>query len=195
MSTLADLYTLANFKYQRITDAGSEEISDAQWKVLFEEAVAQLGCATPTAGDTLISLVSDQQEYALPSDFHAVHSVSLLEGDVYKEIPRLFVTDETSRGYRIYDGNIYIQPTPSASLADGVKLYYYSSFAGLPASDDDEVGLGDDGILVEWALSEVLRSDGNLTAAREHERKFIERKATLGIDAFPLKRRAHSIWG
>jgi len=123
MSTLNELYELANFKYQRITDPGSEEIPDEQWKTLFEEAMMQIQGATPVLTETEMDVVSGQLAYDLPDDFHDIKTVYILTGDrtmayqELKELPQDFVAKVPAA-----DGGYYYV------TADG---YYYVT--------DDEV--------------------------------------------------------
>lgn len=192
--TLASLYDLANWKYQRVTDIGSEEITSARWKGLFNEALDQLDLVTPEVTSTLISLVADQQEYDLPADFHSIFSLAMLETDTYRVMDRLLVTDERGTGYRLFNGKIYVQPTPETAVTDGLKLIYFDEFAGLPTAEDEVIQMSDAAMLIDWALFQILLSDGD-AKANTYFSSFERRKQSITMGRLPQIRQATNIWG
>jgi len=116
MSTLIELYALANKKYQRISDIGSEAISNEEWKGMFEEAMAQMQGTTTVMAEAEISIVTGNLTYPLPVNYHSMNAVYLLgTNSAYEkleELPKDYVARIVADGGGFYyiteDGYYYV---------------------------------------------------------------------------------------
>jgi len=97
------------------------------------------------------------------------------------------------RGYRIFNGSIYIHPLSEFSVEDGLKLVYQAQRT-LPTATDEDTGIKDDKMLIDWALYQLLLSDGDETKAMLYSRSFDRRKANIRAGQPRPVRRAQNYW-
>lgn len=102
---------------------------------LFNDAQSQLTDDAKIEAESPITLVADQENYALPTNFKA--PISLIDGTIANPntIYPLVNINEYKFGYSIYNGEILLKPAPNE--AKTINLYYYKAPAEL-VEDADE---------------------------------------------------------
>lgn len=123
-----DTMTLANYRTDVKALAKYEKPIDGDIDKWVNEGLRRLQTVANLEASNTIPLVTDDKDYALPSDLYKPFFVYRQDVSTQdpEELPPLPTWDRTSRGYRIWNSQLIYQPTPTAS-DNGKTLYldYY----------------------------------------------------------------------
>jgi Family of unknown function (DUF6682) len=176
--------TLVNLRTRvrsRIDETTATYWQDSELTAWINEAAREVARRSENLQTTsLISSVANQQEYTLPADMFRVHRVEFartssqvvpLEYRDFNNMDSIWWSSQ-----RITPGDPYwytmwgfppactliVYPTPSDSIANAFKVFYYRLPATASAdSDPVEIPAGWDDVIVDYCEYSALRKDGD----------------------------------
>lgn len=169
---------------QELNDTGGTPLfSDAQLNEWLNQAVRTYSRELPEEASTTVTVVADQASYALPARTLRVMRVeqpkdslrfpisgsrtSLAGPGELIDLERRVIGAGT-HGYRVFGGNLILDPTPTTIGADeDVRLEYLRAYAE-PAADNDTLATPatDDNVLVHLVCAAALHHVGTDEAKR-----------------------------
>jgi hypothetical protein len=165
-----------------LNDSGGSPLwSDALLNELINRAIRHYSRELPKQASTSITVVADQDAYNLPSDFDRAVRVEQpddtirvfdpLDRGVSDELGFTERSGATSSGawsYRVWAGQILLNPVPTAAGSDqDISLEYLARYAE-PAADGDTLATpaSDDDVLQALVCADAMRWIGSDEAKR-----------------------------
>ncbi len=125
-------------------------------------------------------LVADQQSYALPTDLKRLECVKV-NGERY--YPTTFTRLQDSPvlyTYALWNGYIYLYPTPTTAATGGLALYYFRKPARLAkAGDETDVDEEYDQLLTMYAAAKIREKDEEMELYSSMMGQYEQRKAEM----------------
>jgi len=141
-----------------LNDGGASQLwTDALLNEFIVQAIRTYGRELSKQASATITVVAHQEAYSLPSDFDRAMRVEQPDGVI--RVPGT---------YRIWGGQIVLDPGPDAAGADqNIALEYLARYAE-PAADGDTIATPpyDDDVLVALACADAMRWIGSDEAKR-----------------------------
>lgn len=163
-------------------DATSYKISDAQWISFFNESLNDLKPYLKLKELSTADLVSDRADYGLPGDFYRMYLLRVKPtstGD-YETYEEIMIEDDYSTGYKLWEF-ITIQPEPTVSITDGLKMYYYKTHADLSVATDN-IEISNPYLVGLYALGRVETGDRVLDMSNRYFREYAEGVQKLKVN-------------
>lgn len=154
-------------------------VEDDRWMLYFNEGISQCRDYAIIEVEALTDIVSGTSKYALPSDCVDFDRLFNTEDGVYynKLNHRSVNNDLGMYDYFIFNNEINIDE-PTASVTDGLKLYYYKDHDAITATDQ-ELEYNDDYVLGYYALSRVAMAYGDKDKYEMYYAEFLQRRDDL----------------
>src|SRR5690606_9370458 len=161
------------------------DVTDAMLNTLVNQALKECSVAAKWPflhTSTTITTQANRKNYSLPEDF--LYGLKLVDNDRDDELeyvaPAQFFewhgsqtrdsATSTASQFTIYDGEIYLYPTPSANDTDRYTFYYYRQITALTQDSDEPEFLDTFHWLpVEWAKWKLYERE---SMSQESDRAF-----------------------
>jgi len=156
MATLAELRSRLRFL---LNDNAADGYlwSDAALDLYLNDALRDYSRTLPRRGETMVTIVAGQSEYALPEDCLLVTRV---------EVAGAAEEGADGPGYLFLEGKLVLRPTPTASLSLVVR--YLTPHTTLVADGDrSTVPAADEDLLLAFAGAEALEGLSTEEAKRQ----------------------------
>lgn len=128
------MVTLADLKDQIFRNTNNLYTDQEQMRLLVNNALSDLANEAKLQKVTMLAVTSGTAAYNLPTDYKSPYA--LMEGTIDNAQYVYSLIDMTSPqyGYALYNGQIWLKPTPTADKT--LNFYYYAYHPDLNADTD-----------------------------------------------------------